>query len=482
MKTFTATLVAQLIGLCLMTSLLSAQELDRTKRPGPQKPPTINLPAIQKATLKNGLAVWLVEYHKLPVVAFNVVIQAGSDHDPLDRPGIATLTAEMMDAGTKTMDALQIADRLEFIGANFRVGAGNDGTSATLSTLTKHLDEALNTYAEILTTPTFPQKEFERIRKQRLTSLIQQKDRPSTIANLAFNHIIYGSGHPYGNDAAGTEQSLNAMTRDDLERFYSTYYRPNNATLIIVGDVKLPDILPKLEKGFADWKPGTIPPLHMPPAPAIARRTVYLIDKPGAPQSEIRIGYPALARSTPDFFAVQVMNRLLGGQFSSRINMNLREKHGYTYGARSMFMFFKQPGPFAASGGFVSTKTDSSIAQLLYEIDRMHSEGITAEELDFSKKGIIGSFTQTFETPLQIVMALQNIALYGLPDNYFNTYLQNIDAVTLNDVQSVARKYLDSSHMDVVVVGDLKEITPGVEALKLGETVVCDVSGNPVKK
>ena len=473
---------ALLGGTCMITSSSGAQELDRTVRPTPQKPPAITMPAIRKSTLANGLAIWLVEYHKLPIVAFNLVLQTGADRDPLDRPGIASLTAEMLDAGTAIMDALQIADRLDFIGASLNVFAGVDGTSATLTTLTSHLDEALGVYADVLTGASFPAREFERIKKQRLTALLQQKDRPAVIASLAFNHILYGSHHPYGNDLSGSEESVSSVTREDLVAYYTTYYRPNNATLIVVGDVTMDDLLPRLEKGFKGWTQGTIPALHMPPTPSRAERTVYLIDKPGAPQSEIRIGYPALSRDTPDYFPVQVMNRLLGGQYSSRINLNLRERHGYTYGARSGFVFNRQPGPFIASGGFVSNKTDSSIREILYEIDRTRADGVTKEELEFSKKGMEGSFALSFETPLQMAMALQAIVLYKLPDDYFTTYLQTIDGVTLGDVQLVARQYLDTSRMAILVVGDIRDIRAGVDALKLGPTVVCDVRGNPESK
>jgi zinc protease len=471
-----------LIGTLMMATTLVAQTVDRTKRPAPQKPPTIELPAFQKATLSNGLAVWVVEQHKLPIVAFNLVLQSGAACDPADRPGLATLTAELMDAGTKTMDALQIADRLDFIGANMRVGASYDGSSASLTTLSKHLDEALAVYSEVLTGPTFPQKEFERIKKQRLTSLLQQKDRAAITATIAFNHIVYGGNHPYGNDPSGSEASVSAMTRDDVVKFYETYYRPNNATLIVVGDVTLKDLLPRLEKGFAGWKKMPVPTATIPAAPQPGVRTVYLIDKPGAPQSEIRIGYPCLARSTPDFFSVQLLNRLLGGQYSSRINLNLREKHGYTYGARSTFVFNKEAGPFYASGGFVSTKTDSSIYQLLYEIDRTYKDGVTAEELEFGKKGMIGSFALGFETAMQIAAGLQSIVLYHLPDDYFNTYLQHIDAVALGDVQKVAKKYLDSSKMAIVVVGDVNQIRKSIEALNVGTIVLCDSNGNPLPK
>ena len=483
MKSYTLHILVACLGLAIAAVSAAAQEtLDRTKRPSPQGVPTIHLPAIQKALLLNGLAVWLVEKHDLPLVTLNLVIQAGSDHDPMDKPGVATMTAETMDAGTKMLDALQISEKLNYIGATMMFRASVDGTTAMLSTLTKHLDEALRVFTDVISNPTFPQREFERLRKQRLTTLIQQKDRAATIATLAFAHVLYGSGHPYGNDASGTEQSLTALTRDDLQKFYSSYYRPNNATLIVVGDVTMKDITALLDNGFAQWKDAPLPSITIPPAPARGSRLVYLIDKPGAPQSEIRIGYPALARSTVDFFPVTVMNRLLGGQFSSRLNLNLREKHGYTYGARSAFSFNKHAGPFIASSGVTSTKTDSSVHEFLYEIDRMFKEGLTPEELEFSKRGLTGNFALNFETPAQVAGSLVNLVLYGLPDNYYSTYLSNINGVTLDDVKRVAAKYLDSSKMAIVIVGDVKMIKEGVERLKVGETVMCNAEGNPLQQ
>jgi zinc protease len=207
---------------------------------------------------------------------------------------------------------------------------------------------------------------------------------------------------------------------------------------------------------------------------------VYLVDKPGAPQSEVRIGYPALARSTPDYFPALEMNRLLGGQFTSRINLNIREKHGYTYGARSAFNFQKGAGPFTASGGIVTEKTDSSLIEFLHEINLMKEKGMSATELEFVKKGLVGSFALGFETPAQIAGSLQSLVLYGLPEDYFNNYLQNIEAVKLDEIQRVAAKYLDASKMAVVVVGDLAKIKDGVEKLNLGKTVMSDLDGNPV--
>jgi zinc protease len=470
MNSLTLGSLVALIGISMATTDASSQgTLDRTKRPVGQPVPKIALPAIQKGTLSNGLGVWLVEQHKLPLLSFNLVIQAGSDHDPLSKPGLATMTAQVMDAGTTSMDALQIADKLDYIGASMGIRAGVDGTFASLETLTKHLDEALSVFGDVISHPTFPEKEFERLRNQRLTGLLQQKDRASTIASLAYNHIIYGPNHPYGNDPSGTEESVKNFTRQDLVNFYSTYYRPNNATLIVVGDAKLADLVKLLEKNLSEWKKGDVPTLTIPPTKPIDARRIYLIDKPGAPQSEIRVGYPALARKTTDFFPVTVMNMILGGQFSSRINMNLRERRGLTYGARSSFTFAKEPGPFTASGGFVSTGTDTAVHEILYELDRMHAEGMTPEELAFAKKGLTGGFALNFETSGQIARALQNIVLYGLPEDYYENYLQNIDKVTLDDIKRVANTYLDTKKMDVVIVGDVKNIKQGIGGLHAGE-------------
>lgn len=479
MKTFSH--LSILFSLLLWGTSMSIQaqpSIDRTVRPQPQPVPRLDLPDIQKTTLKNGLKVWLVEQRELPVVALNLVIQSGSAMDPANKPGVASMTADVLDEGTATRDALEIADALEFVGADLAVRSSFDGTFVSLSCLTKHLPVALEIYADVLVNPTFPQKEFDRLKEQRLTSLLQQKDRPPTIASLAFNKILYGNAHPYGNDPSGDDVSVRSQTREDLVEFYTTHYRPNNATLIVVGDISLKEITRTLEKAFASWKAAPVPAITFPsPVPPDARR-VYLIDKPAAAQSEVRIGFPAAARNTPDFFPLVVLNRILGGQFASRLNMNLRERHGYSYGVRSAFAFNKQPGPFVASGGVVTAKTDSSLIEFMYEIDLMFSSGATPEELDFVKKGLAGSFALTFETASQIASAMQNLVLYSLPDDYYETYLQKIDGVTLEEVQQVAKKYLNSSTMAVVVVGDLSVIKEGVEKLKLGETVMCDVSGN----
>lgn len=473
-RTFTGVLIA----MSLTAGTMTAQEAPSIPKGKPA--PVVRVPAIQKTKLANGLSVWLVEHHELPLVAFNLVVQAGADHDPLTGPGLASMTSDVLDEGTPTRDAIQISDELESIGANLGVSSSNDGSFVTLRTLTRHLDRALAVYADVIVNPVFPQNEFDRLKSQRLASLMQQQDQPTSIAANAYAHILYGAKHPYGLNSSGTTASIEAMTREDLQNFYSTYYRPGNATLIIVGDVTLEGVTKRLEASFAGWSDAPAPPFSIPAPEPVAARKVYLIDKAGAPQSEVRIGYPALARSTPDYFPVYVMNRMLGGQFTSRINMNLREKHGYTYGARSSFNFLKGVGPFTASAGIVTEKTDSALVQFLLEIDLMREKGMTPEELAFVKKGLIGNFALNFETPSQLASMMQNIVLYGLPENYYSTYLQNIEKVTPGDVLRVSKQYLDSSRMAVVVVGDLATVRPGIEASKLGEIVVCNVDGDPL--
>ena len=460
---------------------LSSDELDRTKRPAPKPAPTVTLPQIQKATLSNGLQVWLVERHQLPTFAFNLVIQAGSDHDPANMPGLASMTASVLDEGTSTREALALADEIETMGAQLNANAGVDGSSVSLSSLSINLDQAISVFSDVVTNPSFPQKEFDRLKRQRLTDLIRQKDQPPAIANNAFSFLLYGAGHPYGNNASGTEASINAMTRDDIVKFYQTYYVPNNATLIAVGDLKMSDIVAKLEAGLKNWAKKDVPPLTLASPPPIDKMRIYLIDKPGAAQSEIRVGFPALSRSTPDYFAASEMNRMLGGQFSSRINLNLREKHGYTYGARSGFSFYKNPGPFIASAPVVTNKSDSSLSELLYEIKLMHDKGMTDDELKFVKDGLMGGFALSFETPGQIAGALQSIVLYGLPEDYFSHYIQNIENVSLDQVQAAAHNYLDLSKMVVLVVGDLATIKSGIASLNLGDIIECDLDGKPKK-
>jgi zinc protease len=451
--------------------------IDRTRRPPSQPVPQVMLPDVQRIGLSTGLSVWLVERHALPLLSIHLLTSGGVEREVPGTYGVATLAAELFDTGTGTRDLQSIARSLEVVGATMQFGSGFDATYGWISSLSRHIGSVLPVFAEAYTGPAFPEPEFERLRKKRLASILAQRDRPAAIASNAFLRLIYGGEHPYGRDTKGTEHSVASLGRNDAAEFHGRVCRPGASTLIAVGDISMTELLPMLEEAFGSWALPKSPAEPFPAPPEPGSRTITLIDKPDAPQSEIRIGYPALARSSPDYFAVLLMNRILGGQFSSRINLNLRERHGYTYGARSSFMFFRQPGPFMASGAFVTEHTADSVRELLAEITRLHDEGISEEELEFSRKGLSGSFALNFETSEQIAGSLQISALYGLPDDYYRTYLEKLGEVTGEDIRRVARRYLDADRMTIVVVGDAARVRGGLEQLGIGEVYTAAPDG-----
>jgi zinc protease len=461
----------------------SAEESNKWKLPTPNADPRFTLPGIQRRQLPNGLEVVIVEHHELPVVTMNLVVKSGSAADPQNRAGLASLTADLLDEGTKRRSALEISNSLTDIGARLGTSADWDSSSANLATLTRHLDKALDIYADVVTNPAFNEDELKRSRVGRLTSIKQQKDNANAIANTVYSSILYGRNHPYGHPATGDEDSVKAIESDDVRRFYQNFYRPNNSTLIVVGDVNPETILPKLERAFGGWQKGDVPMVAIPATQNREQAAIYIVDRPGSAQSVISIGQIGVARSTPDYFPLLVLNTMLGGQFVSRVNLNLREDKGYTYGARTAFDYRRGAGPFAATAGVFTKVTKESVAEFMKELRGVRGEiPITAKELEFSKQAIIRGFPRGFETPNQMANRLSDVVLYDLPDDYFNSYIQKVRAVTLGDVQRVANRYLDPSRMAILVVGDRKVIEPGLRSLEaVGATITfVDMEGKPV--
>jgi zinc protease len=455
-------------------------EPDTSKLPKPGANPRFNLPPIVKNKLSNGMEVWTVRQPELPIVSMNMVFKSGGTFEPADKSGLAQMTAQLVDDGTKTRSALDIANELQAIGASMGAGSSWDATNVSLSTLTKNLDKALEIYADVIVNPTFPEKEIETVRRRALVSFVQRKSNPGEISDLVFNRIIYGA-HPYGRQLSGTEASVKNLKRDDLVGFYESTYRPNNAVLIVVGDVDAKTLVPKLEKAFADWKPGKVENGELPNIQPMQRATLYLVDRPNSAQSVISIGQVGVDRSNPDFYALQVMNSILGGQFTSRINMNLREDKGYTYGARSGWSFRRGAGPFSASADVQTAVTKESVAEFMRELNGIRGAiPVTQKELEYNKQSLIRRFPAGFETVGQISAQLANVAVYGLPDTYFNDYINRINAVTVEDVNRVANKYLTPDRMAIVIVGDRKVIEPGLKELDFPITVL-DAEGNPVQ-
>ena len=457
-------------------------KIDDSKLPKPTADPKFSLPKIEKSKLSNGLEVWLVKQNELPIVSMNMVFKSGTTNDPQGLSGLGGTTAALLDDGTKTRSAVDIANQVQSIGAQLSAGSGIDSANIRMLTLTKNFDKALDIYADVIQNADFPEQEVSTFRNRALVSLKQRRDNANAISNLVYNRILYGDKHPYG--VALSETSINAINRDNLKQFYSTYYRPNNAVLIVVGDAEMKMLTPKLEAKFKDWKAGEMSTMTLPTAPVRDKATIYVVDKPGSAQSVISIGQIGVARDNPDYFPLQVMNMILGGDFASRLNMNLREDKGYSYGAYSGFSFRRGAGPFSAGAGVQTAVTKQSVMEFLKEIRGIRGEiPVTQAELDYNKQSVIRSYPAGFETVDQIAGQLASSVVYNLPENYFADYISRINAVTLADVNRVANKYLTPDKLAIVVVGDRKTIEPGLKEIEgLGNSIVfLDPEGNSIQ-
>ena len=439
----------------------------------------LTVPPVVERVLSNGLRLLIVEHHELPLADINLIVKSGSEADPARREGLATLVASMLDEGTSARNALQIAEQISYLGIELATGSGWDASRVQLHTPTAQLDSALALMAEVTLRPSFPAKELERLRQERLTTILQLKDRGPAIADLAYNFIVFGEDHPYGRPQIGNEATVKAITRADVQSFYSRHYRPNNAAMIIVGDVQPDEVVQKVERLFGRWQRGTVPPTRFTAPAAATQPTVYLIDKPGAEQSSFRLGTVGTARATEDFFPIQVLNTILGGAFTSRLNTNLRETKGYTYGARSGFDMRQSAGPFTASAEIVTEKSDSALIEFMKELRNIR-EPIPADELNKAKNYLQLGLPSSFETTGGIAMRLAPIALYNLPIDYFQTYSQRLASVSAADVQRVAQKYVRPDQLHMVIVGDLKTIEQGIRALKIGKVEIRAMTGRPI--
>ncbi|MBK7801623.1 MAG: insulinase family protein [Chloracidobacterium sp.] len=408
----------------------------------------------------------------------NLVLNTGGTLDPADKSGVSSFTANMLNQGTKTRSANDIANQLQSIGASVGAQAGWDSTNVSMQSLTKDLDQALGIYADVVVNPTFPNAEFESNRRRLLGQLFQRKSNPTAVSDVVYNKVLYGD-QPYGRQLSGDEKSVKAFTRDDLANFYAKNYGPSGNTLIVVGDVETKTLMPKLEKAFEAWKSGGSAAMAKPDSNMMGKPGVYLVDKPGAAQSSVSIGQVGVDRANPDYYAVQVMNAILGGGGGARLFMNLREDKGYTYGAYSRFTYRRGAGPFAASAEVQTGSTKESIVEFMKELNGIRgSIPVSNDELETNKQSLIRRFPSGFETVGQISGQLANLVVYGLSDAYFNEYIPNVNAVTVQDVNRVANKYLDPTKMAIVIVGDRKVIEPGLKELGYPLTIL-DADGNP---
>src|SRR5215204_3396127 len=481
----------------MLIVLVSSLALAQGGVPAGQQPPTakgavikgkapvnkevlrVKLPRAEEATLKNGLQVVLLPAHKVPTFNMQMVVLSGGLSDKADYRGLASFTAALLREGTTKRASKDIAEQVDALGATLTANAGFSSMTSTINTggLVENMDPTLELFADVVRNPTFPQAEVDKYKTRTLAQLQFQRSIPQFLAIEQFNKAIYGPSHPAALIAPPAE-SLKKLSSKDLAEFHSTYYRPNNAILAIVGDVTMKEILPKLEKVFGDWQKGDVPAVTIPQAPAQSESRIYLIDRPGSVQTVLQLGTLGIERTSADYFSVLVADRVLGGGPSGRLFLNLREDKGYTYGAYSNFGGSKFRGTWTSSSEVRTDVTEGAMKEFMFELNRMRKDPVSAEELDNAKRAIIGSFALSLEQPPILLQNIITQKLYNLPADYWDTYPQKVAAITADDVQKAAQKYLDMNHLQVVAVGDAAKAREVLA--KYGKVEVYDAEGKPV--
>ena len=439
----------------------------------------VTLPKAQEATLKNGLHVVLLESnHRLPIFSMEMVVMSGGLTDPADMRGLASITALQMREGTAKHKSRELSEALDTIGAtlNATSGVSSPTSNVTASGLTDNLGQILDLFAEVIRTPTFPADELERYKSRTLANQPLLRSQPAFLAQERLNQAIYGT-HPAALIVTPPEV-IKKVTSADLAKFHSQNYVPNNATLFIAGDVTLKDMLPRLEKVFGDWQKGNVTPVTIPAVPAQAETKIHLINRPGSVQTVFQIGSLGIERTDPDYVAMSVMNRILGTGPSSRLFLNIREDKGYTYSVGSGFSAGKYRGTFTAQSPVRTEVTEGTIREFMNEFKRIRDEKVSPAELQNAKNAIIGGFALTLESPANRLNNIITQKLYNLPANYWDTYPQKVEAITAEDVQRVAMKYIDVNHLQIVAVGDASK-TRDILA-KFGSVQEYDGDGKPM--
>jgi zinc protease len=459
--------------------MVNADEPWRAKPPSAGPARAARIPVPESFQLANGLTVIVLPQTAVPVVSASLVVRTGSDANPTDKPGLASFTAAMLDQGTATRSALQLADDVAQIGASLSASSSRDASTVTTSSLNRNFAAAVNLLADVALRPSFPAEEVERIRAARIADLVQQRSNAQVIATNVMTTAIYGTAHPYGFPELGTPDSNKKLTRDELQAFWRQHFVPGNAALVLAGAITVPEARKLAEAGLAGWPKGMGTPVKL-SEPSAARPRLIIVDRPGSPQTQLRVATIGVPRTSPDYIPLRVMNTILGGMFSSRINMNLREAHGYTYGANSQFQFWRSGGPFAVTTGVRTDVTAPAVHEVMGELKRMVETRVTPEELKLAKDAITQSLPATFETSDRTVANLASLFTFGLPLNYFSNLAEQISVVDAQAVQEVAKKYLVPEKFVVIAVGDRSRITAPLETELGASGEVRDVEGNVI--
>lgn len=448
-------------------------------RPVPLPPRPYHFPGFSRRRLANGLQVVAASVRKLPVASVIAMVDAGAVCDPRGCEGVGQLTAELLLEGTEKRDGVALADGFERLGASVEVTTDWDGAIISLSAMSSRLPEAMALLGEVIRQPAFSGREVERLRAERLAERLQLRAEPRGLADEMFARVLYEPHSRFALPENGTDASVKAITRQDIRSFYVSRYQPGTVTLIIAGDISADDAMRMVESSFGDWRGTAGATVESSFAPAREHRALHVVAKPDAKQSELRIGAVYLPRNHPDYHASVVMNAVLGGLFSSRINLNLREKHGYTYGAFSKIDWRRQAGPFVVSSAVQSESTAPAAREALGEIERFRDDVIDEDELTLATNYLVGVFPIRFETTAAIAGALASLVRYELPENFYDTYRDLMRAVTPAEVQRVARQHLDPSALQLLVVGNPEAVQKPLTDLGFGPLTVYDVLGVP---
>lgn len=451
-----------------------ADVLDRTRPPAPGPLRPFHFPPIRRRTLDNGLEVVVAENHAFPVATLDLVLPSGGLAETEERAGVASLTAGMLESGAGGRDATRIAEDVDRLGLALESGISWDTSLAGFTALTSRLQAGMGILADLVVRPTFPEHEVERIRDERQAVLVQRRGDPATLADELVAFYTFPEGHPFGRRLAGSRASLSRLTRADVVEYHAAHYLPGGAWLCAAGDVTLDGVSALAERLFAGWS-GSPPPPRAPETPnRFDQATVILADRPGSVQSEVRVGHVGLSRTAEDYFAVTVMNAILGGLFSSRLNLNLRERLGFTYGASSNLTLRRRPGTITLSAAIQSEGTAQSVGEMLGEMRRMQDELVPEAELADARSYMAGTFPLALQTTDGLAGKLSSLAMYGLPDDYYDTYPDRLLAVTAEQVRDAARRRLMPDRAAIVVVGDAQQLRGPLEALGIGPVQVID--------
>jgi predicted Zn-dependent peptidase len=457
--------------------------VDRSKLPelGPQK--SSEFPNLQRTNLSNGLEVVLAQRTGVPTMILNLVADAGYKTDHISSPGTAELAMNLMDEGTKDMNSLQINEQLQLLGASLSTFSNQDQSNVYMSTLKPSFDASLNLFADVLLNPEFPQKEFERLKNEQINDIKQEKSQPVAMALRVMNKYLYGDDHPYSSPYTGTgyEETVDKLTRDDITKFYDTWIKPNNSTLVVTGDISMSELKPKLERALGKWKKGDVPQVTFSAPKTNTKNTLYLMNRPESQQSVIIAGHLTDKYGGVSEVALEQMVNILGGDFTSRINMNLREDKHWSYGAGGFVLGSKEERPFILYAPVQTDKTSESVTELRKEItDFITTRPATQEELDKVKTNQVLKLPGQWETNSSVNSSVTSMLRYGLPDNYYKTYDQSVRDLSLNDIKEVSKTVVKPEAINWFMVGDRAKIINKLDELGFDDIIEIDADGNPV--